>query len=190
VGLLTAALLARSLAEARTRQAVEAVHSAERAELYERADRRRALGASRSRWLHDHGAEASFPCGVVHPTKEGADDEGLAMVRGMNLDLPVTAAVLADEVAFLAEPPPESGIDEVLEVGRIPIPALTSVDVVDARGEHLPEVDREGFEEGLDVWLVVRWSVGDVLDEETFRFRSTWLAWEAARRFRALRPLP
>jgi hypothetical protein len=188
MSLLTVALLAYALNEARGDRAVHGVHAAERADVYARMDRRQALGASRSRWLHDHAAEASFPCGVVRPSQEGADDETLAALRGMDLELPVTAAVLGEEVAFLAEPPEASGVAQMIEVGRIGRDALREVEVVDATGARVPEPHREGFE-SQPVWLVLRWGDGDAADEERFLFRSAWLAWAAARRLRAVRPV-
>jgi hypothetical protein len=184
VGLLTTALLLSSLNEARTNRATMEIHAAERTGVYERRDRRATIGASRSRWLFDHDAEGSFPCGVVRPAQEGEDDPALAALRGMDLELPVTAALLPDAVAFLAEPPESSGVDEVLEVGRIPRAALGQADVVDANGAHVPEPFREAFEPETDVWLMLRWGSGSEADEERFLFRSTWLAWEAARRLR------
>ncbi len=184
MGLVTTALLLVALNEARTEKATRGLHAAERAGVYERLDRRAALGASRSRWLHEHGATSSFPCGVVRPAEEGEDDPALAMLRGMDLELPVTAAMLADDVAFLAEPPEASGVREVIEVGRIPRASLGVDDVVDANGTHVPEPLREGFEPETDVWLVLRWGEGAAADEERFLFRSPWLAWEAARRLR------
>jgi hypothetical protein len=184
VGLFTTALLVYALLDARERQAQGAV-SAERSELLARGDRRQALGASRSDWLHAHGAEASFPCGVVRPAHEGADDASLALVRGMDLELPVTAAILRDAVAFLAEPPEGSGVHEVIEVGRIPRAALGQADVLDETGAHVPEPAREDFEEARPVWLVLTWTGPDGPDREIFLFRSTWRAWDAARRLRA-----
>ena len=184
MGLVTTALLLAALNEARTDRATRSIHAAERDELYERLDRRAALGASRSRWLHEHGAQGSFPCGVVRPAEEGDDDPALAALRGMDLELPVTAAFVGEEVAFLAEPPATSGVTEVIEVGRIPRPSLQPPDVVDAAGAHVPEPLREDFEPDLDVWLVLRWGSGSGADEERFLFRSAWLAWEAARRLR------
>jgi hypothetical protein len=184
MGLLTTALLLYALNEARTDTAVRDVHAGERGDVYARMDRRVALGESRSRWLHDHAATGSFPCGVVRPSHEGADDESLAMLRGMDLELPVTAALLPDAVAFLAEPPAASGVSQVIEVGRIVRADLRDTDVVDAAGGHVPEPASEGFEPDGDVWLVLRWGEGAAADEERFLFRSTWLAWNAARRLR------
>ncbi len=181
MGLFTTALLVYALLDARERQAI----STERVELLAKADRRQALGASRSAWLHAHGAEGSFPCGVVRPSQEGADDASLEIVRGMNLELPVTAAILPDVVAFLAEPPAGSGVQEVIEIGRIPRTALGETDVVDEAGAHVPEPVREGFEDAQPVWLVLKWTGDGGPDEETFLFRSAWLAWDAARRIRA-----
>ena len=184
MGLVTTALLLVALNEARTDRATMDIHVAERSEVYGRLDRRAALGASRSRWLHEHDAKGSFPCGVVRPADEGEDDPELALLRGMDLELPVTAALLEDEVAFLAEPPAATGIAEVIEIGRIRRAALEPADVVDAAGAHVPEPFREDFEPEADVWLVLRWGSGADADEERFLFRSPWLAWEAARRLR------
>lgn len=188
MSLLTVALLAYALNEARGDRAVKGVHAAERADVYARMDRRQTLGASRSRWLHDHAAEASFPCGVVRPSEEGADEQTLATLRGMDLELPVTAAILGEDVAFLAEPPEASGVAQVIEVGRIARAALREIEVVDATGSRVPEPHREGFEPETSVWLALRWGDDAARDEERFLFRSAWLAWTAARRFRAYLP--
>lgn len=184
MGLFTIGLLTRALLEAQRHEATLSAQAAERAQIYGRMERRQSLAASRTRWLENHGAERSFPCGVVRPAHEGADDEGLRMLQGMDLELPVTAAILADDVAFLAEPPETSGVGEVIEIGRLARASVMVTDVVDAAGGHVPEPSREGFDADADVWLVLRWGSGAEADEERFLFRSAWLAWDAARRLR------
>jgi len=190
MGLLTVGLLAAALIDAKGDQALLSVQSSERAGLYAKRDRRGAVAASRTAWLERNASQRSFPCGVVRASEEGADDLSLSVLRGVDLELPVTAAILADDVVFLAEPPAGTGVDVVLEAGRIARGELGDVDVVDAMDAHVPEPAVEGFEDPSDVWLVLRWGDGPGADEERFLFRSTWLAWQAARRLReaATRP--
>jgi hypothetical protein len=155
-------------------------------------DREHVLRMSRTRWLEEHGVESSFPCGVVR-YEAGAPAEGpgpptrdpWARAERLGLtDLPVFAAVLPDRVTFLAEPPEETGLLDVLEVGSIPRGAIVGVDVVDEVGVSVPEVASETLEPSVHREVVLTWTNGGRPDEDRFRFRSTWLAWEAARRLR------
>jgi hypothetical protein len=187
VGLLTTSLLARAIWQGRRKQVTGSMHAAERSELYGRHDRRHEIGASRGRWLHEHAALASFPCGVIRPTADPdeaeADDPPLPV--GTDLELTITAALLNDEVAFLADPPEETDLREVIPVGRVRRSAIRAIDVVDAAGAPVPAPAAEGFEPDEDVWLVLRWGDGDDANDERFLFRSAWLAWGAARRLEA-----
>lgn len=170
--ILEAALLAQFVIHARGRQAVRSSLANEWAELSREREHGDALKIARTRWLHANGAEASFPCGVVEA--EGAT-------------VPVLVAIVPDGLAFVAETPHGSSVQDVLEVGRIPRTAITGVDVVDADGTHVPEPLHESFEDDVDVRLVLRWSRDGEDQEDRFAFRSTWLAWRAARRLREAR---
>ena len=174
------------------------------------SDREEQAKLARSRWLEANRAERSFPCGVVPDPVLAATDPGrvepaeetrpllpsdpgwaspqapvdpgppaepqpLTPLRPMN----VVAAVLPDDVAFIRE---QDDDDEVDEVGRIPRTAIGDVDVVDRLGSHMPEPSQETFEESQLSVLVLRWTNGDVDDEDRFAFRSPWMAWQAGRR--------
>jgi hypothetical protein len=165
--LFEAAVLASFVQHARGRQAVRSSLAVEWAELSREREHGDARKLARTKWLHANGAEASFPCGVVQ-----VEDAAL----------PVLVAIVPDGLAFLAETPQGSSVDDVLEVGRIRRSAISDVDVVGADGTHVPEPDRESFEDDVGVRLVLRWS-GDGEDhEDRFSFRSSWIAWRAARR--------
>lgn len=159
-----------------------------------REDERRehALRMSHAKWLEAHGAEGSWSCGVVRyvagmtsdePGRDAPDPWARTSRPGKD-ELPVSAVMLPDEVAFLAELPAESGLEELLEVGRIPRVAIADVDVVDEHGAHVAEPPSEDFEPAVLRELVLRWTNAGVPDEERFVFRSTWLAWAAGRRLR------
>jgi hypothetical protein len=60
------AILARFVIRARGRQAVQSSLANEMAELREEQFAGDAKKRARTKWLHANGAEASFPCGVVH----------------------------------------------------------------------------------------------------------------------------
>jgi hypothetical protein len=143
---------------------------------------------SRAAWLESHRAEGSWPCGVVRYEDDGQAAEAAdPWARGSQPrkgELPVSAVLLPDEVAFLAEPPAASGLDEMLEVGRIPRAAIDHVDVMDELGAHVPEPSNEDFEPTVHRELVLRWTNEGAPDEERFVFRSTWPAWAAGRRLR------
>ena len=167
--LFEAALLAQFVIHARGRQAVRASLANEWAEMSREHERGDAMRLARTRWLHANGAEASFPCGVV-------DVEAVAV--------PALVAIVPDGLAFLAETPQGSSMADVLEVGRIPRSSIRAVDVLDAGGAHISEPLRESFEPDVDVWLVLRCSLDGEEHEDRFRFRSTWMAWRAARKLR------
>ena len=109
-------MLAQFVIHARGRQAVRNSLANEMAELREEQLAGDAKKLARTKWLHANGAEASFPCGVVH-----FEDEAV----------PVLVAIVPDGIAFLAETPPGASTYDVLEVGRIPQSGLTEVDVVE-----------------------------------------------------------
>ena len=58
----------------------------------------------------------------------------------------VTVAVLPSDIAFLLE----DGEGDVEEAGRFPRSAIRDVDVVDERGDHVPEPIRETIEVFID----------------------------------------
>ena len=87
--------------------------------------------------------------------------------------------MLPTELGFVIEA--EEGGD-VEEVGRLPRTAIQDVDVVDERGDHVPEPIHETFEPSQLVFMVLRWSNEGTPDEDRFAFRSPWLAWTAGRR--------
>jgi hypothetical protein len=169
MALFEAAMLLQVLNHARGRRAVRSSLAAEWSEMSERHRQGDERKLARTRWLHANGAEASFPCGVVE-------------VEGT--PIPAIVAVVPDGLAFLAEIPVDATVNDVLEVGRIAAGSITDVDVVDADGNHVPEPMRESFEPDVDLSLVLRWSRDGTSEEDRFAFRSTWSAWQAARRLR------
>ncbi|HSL11579.1 MAG TPA: hypothetical protein VLA82_09740 [Actinomycetota bacterium] len=180
--MIEAALLAQLVVQGRQRRAIASVHAAEREALAEQRTRAHELGAARARWLHRNGADASFPCGVTRPVLPDATDG--ATLRERRTEVQVIAAVLPDRVTFLVEPPASLPSWDPIEAGSVDRAALRDVDVVDADDVHVPEPLAESFEPEPEVALVLRWD-GDP-GEQRLTFRSAWLAWTAARRFRAL----
>jgi hypothetical protein len=170
--LFEAAMLAQFVIHARGRQAVRSSLANEMAELREEQLAGDAKKRARTKWLHANGAEASFPCGVVH-----VEDDAV----------PVLVAIVPDGIAFLAETPQGASVYDVLEVGRIPRSDLTEVGVVDATGQHVPEPLQQSFEPDVDVWIVLRWTRDGEEHEDRFAFRSPWMAWQAGRRLREAR---
>src|SRR5918994_3815887 len=124
MSLFEAAILLQFLNHARGRRAVRASLADELADIREQHRQGDALKLARTRWLHANRADASFPCGVVE-------------VEGTSI--PAIVAVLPESLAFLAETPAGSVVEDVVEVGRIPASAIASIDVVDAAGNHVPE---------------------------------------------------
>ncbi|MCD6021104.1 MAG: hypothetical protein K0R20_814 [Actinomycetia bacterium] len=146
-------MLAQFVIHARGRQAVGSSLANEMAELREDQLAGDTKKRARTKWLHANGAEASFPCGVVH-----VEDEAV----------PVLVAIVPDGIAFLAETPQGASVYDVLEMGRIPRSDLTEVDVVDVAGRHMPEPLRESFEPDVDVWIVLRWTRDGQEHEDRF----------------------
>ena len=180
--MIEAALIAALVVDGRIRRAVGTVHAAEREALADRRTRSHELAAARSRWLHRKGAEGSFPCGVTRPVLPVAA-EG-ATLRERRTEVQVIAAILPDRVTFLVEPPESLPSWDPIDAGSILRDALREVDVVDAAGAHVPEPLTESFDPEPEVELVLRWD--DEPSEQRLTFRSAWLAWGAARRFRDL----
>jgi hypothetical protein len=139
---------------------------------------------ARSRWLEAHGAESSFPCGVVPQPEPAPDEPRLNVLPTMrSVVTPVITAVLPRELVFLSEQTSE----EIVELGRLPRNAIRDADVVDPAGVEVPEPVHETFEADRLALTVLRWSNDGVDDEERFAFRSVWLAWKAARKLQAAR---
>lgn len=149
-----------------------------------RPDEAAAARLARTRWLEMNEAETSFPCGMVPQPEPSPDAPRLnvvALIREALAPVQVIAAVLPGDLVFI----PEGSSEEVVELGRLPRGAILGVDVVDGVGAHVPEPARETFEPEALSLVVLRWTNGDAQEEERFAFRSTWLAWRAARRLRA-----
>lgn len=143
-----------------------------------RRDADAMLRVERSRWLEEHRAERSFPCGLV-PDRHDIET-GMPRLDGLPehvVPVEVTAAVLLDDVVFIRE-----GADDVVEVGRIPRTAITGIDALDRSGAHIPEPIHETIEPPQLSLLVLTWMNVGVADEDRFAFRSPWLAWRAGRR--------
>jgi len=175
--MIEAALLAHFLVRERGRQAVAASLAVERKRFNDERDRDHAVRAARTEWLEEHDAERSFPCGVIR-----AEVAAPHLAR----EMPVIVAVLPDVLTFLVEPPERSDEVEPIEAGSIPRPAIGEIDVEDAEGATVPEPASESLDPEPDRYLVVRWPGDDgSTKEERLVFRSSWLAWEAARRLRA-----
>ena len=156
--------------------------SEERAALADERQRTHDLAVAKARWLHEHGAEGSFPCGVTRPVLPTAEDG--TTLRHRRTEVHVIAAVLPESVVFLVEPPPSLPSADPIEAGYIGRDAILSVDVVDADGRSVPEPASESFDREPEVELVIRWD-GDP-GEQRLTFRSSWLAWQAARKLREL----
>ena len=132
----------------------------------------------RSRWLEEHHAERSFPCGLVPDPREAETGQPRLNVLPADIaPMEITAAILPHDVAFIRD-----GGDDVVEVGRIPRTAIGDVDVIDRAGVHLPEPFQETIEEPQLSLLVLRWNNEGADDEDRFAFRSPWLAWRAGRK--------
>lgn len=173
------------------------------------SDRDAEAKVERSRWLEEHRAERSFPCGIVpDPVLEATQPTPPAGASARELlpsdpgwatpDPPVTGAAVPPDPRPLTPLRPmqviaavlpadvafirEFGDDEeVDEVARLPRRAIREVDVVDLRNAHVPEPSREEIEPEQLVFAVLRWSDQGAPDEDRFAFRSPWTAWRAAR---------
>lgn len=138
----------------------------------------------RSRWLEEHRAEFSFPCGVVPEPEPPPGEPRLNVLPARRrIATSVIAAVLPFDLVFLLE----DGSEDVVELGRIPRSAIRDAEVVDPAGGHIPEPTVETFESDRTALAVLRWSNENVVDEDRFAFRSAWLAWKAARKLQAAR---
>ena len=176
----------------------------------EESERSSEAKLERTRWLEEHRAERSFPCGIVpDPVLEATQpDPSDARAPGELLPSEPGWAAPDSSIIETAVPPDprpltplrpmqviaavlptdlvfirEFGDDEeVDEVGRLPRSAIQDVDVVDSSGAHVPEPIEETFEPPRLAWAVLRWTNEATPDEDRFAFRSPWMAWQAARR--------
>ncbi len=179
--MLEAALLAQLVVHARGRRAVQASLASERRETWAERDQVAGVRAARSAWLHGHGAVASLPCGVIALETVSLPDEAASLLR-YETELPVTAAVLADRLVFLADPPPKLGFTDPLELGEFPFGDALTFRVERDDGAPVPEETTESFEPEADAIVIVVASIG----EQRLVFRSAWLAWNVIHRLRTL----
>jgi hypothetical protein len=173
------------------------------------SDREAEAKVERSRWLEEHRAERSFPCGIVpDPVLEATQPKSPAGGPARELlpsdpgwaapERPVTETAVPPDPRPLTPLRPmqviaavlpddvafirEFGDDEeVDEVGRLPRNAIRELDVIDSSGAHIPQPIKETLEPPRLAWTVLRWTNQCAPDEERFAFRSPWMAWRAAR---------
>jgi len=149
-------------------------------------DREHEIRLARTRWLEEHGAEASFPCGIAAADGDPAavpdpDPWGERPIR----TVPVTVAVIPDEFVFLLEGDDEPGTDPLVEVGRFPRRSFVSTHLEDARGNRVVGPAGDVFEPAAPCRLVVTWRRDDGTDDhDVFAFMSLSVAEDAAGRFR------
>jgi hypothetical protein len=177
MGMIEAALLAQALTQGRLQKALHTGLLAERGDLANARERAHMVASARSKWLSDHDAERSFPCGVVRP--DGLID---ASVRERRPELAVIAAVLPTSVAFLVEPPPTYPGDEPIEAGAIERRGAAVVEVLGLDGRPVPRPAAEPFDAEPDVIVSIAWTAGGEATEQRLVFRSCWEAWIAADR--------
>ena len=181
MGMIEAALLAQALTQGRLQKALTAGQLEERGQLAASRERSRGLAAARSKWLSDHDAERSFPCGVVRP--DGVIDPS---VRDRRPELAVIAAILPTVVAFIVEPPPSYPGDEPIEAGSIERTVIGAVEVVDLDGRAVPRPATEPIDPEPEVVVAIGWTdASGEPAEQRLLFRSSWEAWIAADRLRA-----
>ena len=141
------------------------------------------VGAARTRWLDEHHAERSFPCGVVR--WEAPVDDGAVMVEVF-----VTAVVTDTSVMFLVERPDGTGGVPV-EVGSIDRGAIADVEVLHLDGRGVPRPASEPMDPEPEVVLLITWrdETGSAASQRLL-FGSSWEAWRATDRLRAAMPSP
>jgi hypothetical protein len=182
---------------------------ARHASLHAELELRNRERLSRVRWLEEHRAERSFPCGfAIVPEPDALPRPTLKPVAVPPPPMNASRTTHTGPVPPMPVPPPlleaspptrlaevtaavlsdalaflvEDGMGEIDEAGRIPRTAIGDIDVVDTRGVHVPEPMRETIEAPQLVFTVLRWTNSGVPDEDRFAFRSPWLAWQAGRR--------
>jgi hypothetical protein len=136
------------------------------------------VGAARTRWLDEHGAEQSFACGVVR--WEAPTDNGFVIV-----DVFVTAVITDTSVAFLLDRP-DGSAGVPVEVGSIDRAAITEVEVLYLDGRAVPRPAAEPVDPEAEVLLVIRWRDGTGAPaSQRLLFGSSWEAWRTVDRLRA-----
>ncbi len=142
MGIIETALIAQAFAQGRLSKAIGAGLVAERGELADARERARGVAAARSKWLSDHGAARSFPCGVVRP--DGLIDP---TVRERRPELSVIAAIRSVDLVDLDG-------DAVLRPVHEPIDpepeVVLTVSWVDASGGSREQ--RLSFRSAWDAW--------------------------------------
>ena len=141
-----------------------------------------AVGRARTRWLDEHHAQSSLPCGVVR--WEVSADDGAVTV-----DVFVTAVITDTAVAFLVDRPDGSG-GVPIEVGSIDRAALAEVTVLDIDGREVLHPAAEPIDPEPGVALAIRWRDEGGPNEQRLLFGSAWEAWRAADALRAAMPSP
>jgi len=141
------------------------------------------VGRARTRWLDEHHAQRSFPCGFVR--WEAPRDD-----RAVLLEVFVTAVVTDTSVVFLVERPDGSGGIPV-EVGSIDRGAIVEVEVVHVDGRAVPRPAEEPMDPEPEVVLVIQWrAAGADVAVQRLLFGSAWEAWRATDRLRAAMTSP
>ena len=157
------------------------VTSGERLLIEQRRAHAAEVGRARTRWLDEHHAEASFPCGVIR--WEASVQDGTVIVEVF-----VTAVITDGVVAFLVDRPDGSGGVPV-EVGSVDRGAIADVTVMDLDGHELLHPASEPIDPEPEVALVMKWRAADGGSaEQRLLFGSAWEAWRAADRLRAAMP--
>jgi hypothetical protein len=159
--------------------AIEGLHRAFRGDHEDHED---AVQLARARWMAEHRAIESFGCGIAVIPEPSTPDPWHERFEPV---VPVTVMVIAEGFVFLREGIEGVDLDPLVEVGRFPRDAFLDVRVATPDGRTLPEPTAETFEPSAPCRLVVRWTgLEGQPDEDDFAFRSTWVATQAARRFR------
>jgi hypothetical protein len=141
------------------------------------------VGRARTRWLDEHHAQRSFPCGVVR--WEAPRDDGAVIVEVF-----VTAVVTDTAVVFLVERPDGTG-GIPIEVGSIDRDAIAEVEVLHVDGRAVPRPAAEPMDPEPEVVLVIRWRDAEgAFAVQRLLFGSSWEAWRATDRLRAAMPSP
>jgi len=136
------------------------------------------VGAARTRWLDEHGAERTFSCGVVRwemPAETGV----------VTVEVFVTAAVTDASVVFLVDRPDGTGGIPV-EVGSIGRAAIADVEVFHLDGGGVPRPASEPIDPEPEVFLVITWrDATGAPAAQRLVFGSSWEAWRAVDQLRA-----
>lgn len=148
-------------------------------------DREHEIRIARTRWLETNRARASFGCGVAIAETAGAPAAPDPWGEARKDAPPVTVAVTTDEFVFLQEGSAEAGTEPLVEAGRFPRRAFSSVHLEDARGQRVIGPAGDVFEPATPCRLVVTWRDPDGTEHpHVFGFMSLRVAEDAAGRFR------